>query len=377
MIHLKDDPKSLTEQAEKLGYAAFGPVMLRFCVWLAEQANSCQAGRLYFLSREGYFLRKLFQKARELGLARSSREVDPRYLLISRRAAFGAGHKTRKSLHDMLMGGRFEGRLYDLLEGRIGYAKAFAEAQGIPNETVVLPDATDKVLDVLASKLPALNEHADSERKTLERHLEQEGFAGADKAFVVDLGYSASIQRSLQSITGQRMMGFYFATTKQAESSVNSDNEVRACFASGCSVSKAPPVYRYSLALESWLTSPDGQVLYFEEKDGKVVPRFAPPGRMQKDFALAESVAQGVEQYFEDVAFLAPFQENWKDSLAASAEDVMAVALESHEFAPILETLSVEDPFCGHGEISVAEKIEELSSTFRLSDVVLSESEGG
>src|SRR5262249_41273614 len=112
MTHLKDDPKLLIDQADELGYTAFGPVVMRFCAWLADQAETQKLSHLYFLSREGYFLLSLFKKYLSLGL-RPPLDVQATYLSMSRRAAYGAAEKSQASLKAMLLAGPFQGELFD------------------------------------------------------------------------------------------------------------------------------------------------------------------------------------------------------------------------------------------------------------------------
>src|SRR5689334_15404394 len=104
MTHSKEDLKTLADRAEELGYAAFGPVLLRFSAWLAQESAALNLKHLYFLSREGYFLLSLFKKYLSLGL-RPPLEIEATYLSISRRAAYGAADKTCESLKAMLLAG--------------------------------------------------------------------------------------------------------------------------------------------------------------------------------------------------------------------------------------------------------------------------------
>jgi hypothetical protein len=370
MTHSKEDPKTLVQQAEDLGYAAFGPVLMRFSAWLASEASSLRLKRLYFLSREGYFLLRLFNKYVALGLSPNP-NIETKYLSISRRAAYGAAEKTRESLKAMLMAGPFEGDLYKLLEGRMGLDKAFCEKVRLPNSPIALPVDVEKILDILTSALPALNDHAKTEREPLNGYLKQEGIYEHETAALVDLGYSASIQRWLHRITSQKMVGFYFATTKVVNDFEAEDNRVLACFATDCGAFRSPPVYRYALTLESWLTAPTGQVLRFNRSGDTYGPEHAPTGKMQDLFRVATGVANGVERYFDDIAFLARYEPEWEKNLQASSQDVLAATLESQAFTSVLDFLSVEDAFCGHGEISLTERLSDLMSDMRLSEMIV------
>ena len=369
MTHLKEEPRLLSEQAEDFGYGAFGPLILRFSAWLGDEARRRGTRRLYFLSREGYFLLDLFRKAASLGLYRAD-DLDARYLYISRRAAFGAAVKTRDSLEAVLVSGPFEGPLYSLLEARIGLTPHFCASHGLVNSEVSIAGDAESILSLLEPLIPAMNEIAATEREPMLQYLRQEGFFDDEPVALVDVGYSASIQRWMGSVSGRKLTGYYFATTTVVKGWENEDNRVVACFASGCSLVKSPPVYRYALASESWLTAPTGQVLSYEISHGVAQPRFAPEGKTQRDFQVAASVAQGVTRYFEDMAFLAPADPNWEHNLAAMAQNILAAAMESGMYGDVLKALSVEDAFCGNGEISLSDRVADLTSSMRLSDVL-------
>lgn len=367
MIPLKEEPDTILARAEELGCAAFGPVVLAFFAWLVASAKERDVKRLYFLAREGYFLLDLFKKFLSLGFAGDS-DFDSRYLLISRRAVFGAWQRSRISLKAILDCGEYEGSLHDLLEARIGVPPSFSVSAGIPNISCDLPRNTSDVLDAILPAPPRLNELAAIERAPLIAYLTQEGLFDSSPVGLVDVGYSANIQRALFDIAGRDLVGFYFATTTSPAAWKTDKNEVIACFASDCSLTKMPPVFRYALALESWLTAPDGQVVRFQGTS-PARAEFASPGQMQQHFQIPQAIARGVERYLIESAFLAPFDRNWQRNVFSSSQDIFATALESRVFEDVFRSLSVEDLFCGHGEMSIYDRIRELTSDVRLQDV--------
>jgi hypothetical protein len=372
MTHLKEDGNLKLEQAEELGYTAFGPVVTAFYGWLTDEAKRLGVRRLYFLAREGHFLLDLFKKYCSVGLAEEA-EFDMRYLLISRRAVFGAADKSREFFKAMLNCGPFEGSLHALIEARIGLTPEACVKMALPNPHVELPEDPHSVLATLERFIQPFNELAIDEKNALQQYLRQEGFDDGEAVGLVDLGYSGSIQRWLGPLSGKPVTGFYFATTISVQEFQNNENRVRACFASDCSLTKTPPIYRYALALESWLTAPSGQLVQFMMSDGVAKPQFAPPGRMQEKFQLPTAVAKGVARYMDDCAFLARFDSNWKQSLHVMSQDVLAAAMESRIFEDVFNALSVEDAFCGHGEISIFDRIADLTSDVKLLDVITPE----
>ena len=367
MTRFKVETESITEMAERLGYSGFGPAVTHFLTWLGVEAPKHSVKKLYFLSREGYFLQSLFEKCLSLGLAKLD-NVELRYFHVSRRAVFGATPMTRELLRAIVFAGAFEGRMHDMLDVRIGLPVSFSEKIGIENREIVLPEGGNEVVDYLVGFIEQFNERAAQERPALMAYLKQEGFLDEEPVGLVDLGYAGSIQRFLGELSGQSLVGFYFATAETVHGWENERNKTLACFATDCGPAKMPAVYRYGLAFESWMTSPEGQVVDFEIKDGKALPRFAAVGKMQSMFDIPCAVAKGVEKYMEDISFLAKFDPLFDETLGSLAQIILAVALESRQFAPVFKALSVEDAFTGSGEIVIAESIESLTKELRLAD---------
>src|SRR5690606_6421067 len=78
------DPGSMygDGSAEAIGYGVLGPVVLSFCQWLWGKAKQDGVEHLFFLAREGQFVKEVFDV-----LAGQAGPVRTSYLVVSRRAA--------------------------------------------------------------------------------------------------------------------------------------------------------------------------------------------------------------------------------------------------------------------------------------------------
>ena len=111
----------------------------------------------------------------------------------------------------------------------------------------------------------------------------------------------------------------------------------------------------YGLMLEAFLTAPHGQVVGYDETMTPPTPLFRADGLSQQAFPFLERIYQGVERYALDLVRCygpdlldLPFRSSTATSMLQAFRDGRI------RLAPeIMAALSVEDDFCGNGEIPV------------------------
>jgi hypothetical protein len=177
------------------------------------------------------------------------------------------------------------------------------------------------------------------------------------RSALVDIGYSATIQKALMSFLPRIAGGYYFVTVEQA-----ADVERHGAFAKGCfghhinAFHSDLPIYQFALLLESVMTAPHGQFTGFADDGGHCKPCFKAPGVGQKFFSELQEIHSGALEYLGD-------------ALDTSGE--LFISLGQHRLAanlPIrqvmeyrwklgIETpaLYVEDNYCGNDELSIFE----------------------
>ncbi len=103
--------------ASELGYTVFGPVVMGFLAWIAQHPAMRDVDHVYFLSREGYLLRQVWEGIRAAG----GGELAPStYLLTSRRSSMASAQAVRFDADQILEGSGFEGTVGDMLVSRLG-----------------------------------------------------------------------------------------------------------------------------------------------------------------------------------------------------------------------------------------------------------------
>ncbi|MFK3779724.1 HAD family hydrolase [Agrobacterium sp. NPDC089420] len=197
----------------QFGYTALGPMMLGFSFWLYREAKADGVSRLYFLSRDGEIMKRVFDELfpfEDFGI-----ETD--YLYCSRRMTRVPMMKNRfdllqpiaKAIHARTLGNWLEsnyGIEADKIDKELFERHGFVGADESINNKVDREALTALVLEIENILLDI----ASDERGSLLRYLSQKGL-GTGKHAVVDIGYAGTMQDSLSSLLGQKLKGYYLA----------------------------------------------------------------------------------------------------------------------------------------------------------------------
>lgn len=206
----------------KLGYAALGPVLLGYSLWLNRKAKEDGISDLYFLSREGW----LFKQAYDLFFPAESNGIKSHYLMASRRASRVAAICDREALANVAMQPYSPGiSLGKLLHGRFGLelspnVLAAAQNVGYPDLETALPadaDCRSRFLRLCFSIEDLIHTAVSRERSDYLSYLEDMGLLNAKNPAVVDIGWKANMQASLGNLISRPLSGYYLATLSGAQ----------------------------------------------------------------------------------------------------------------------------------------------------------------
>ncbi|MCQ8240735.1 rhamnan synthesis F family protein [Rhizosaccharibacter radicis] len=336
--------------AEEAGAVLFGPLLLAFLAAIARHPATPHLRRLFFASREGFFLHRLYDVLHDRGALPGLPPAS--YLHVSRRSTLAALQGLGLDAGALLAGAGYRGTVTGFLEARIGFTPDPSLRHH--EATIRLPRDDDTmrcVLDLLREPIEA---HGREALDALRRHAAGIGLGlglGRDEpAGFVDVGYSGTIQNALQRALGRPLIGFYMGVSEAAAQLRAGGGHAFGFFADG---NVADFTGGYGLMIEAFLTAPHGQVLGYDGPDA--VPRFGPHGQAQQGFAVLERMYAGVERYALEL-------------LDAYGPCLMRLPFQPHAATAMLEAfrrrrlvldpaltavLSVEDDFCGNGEIPV------------------------
>jgi FMN phosphatase YigB (HAD superfamily) len=337
-------------EASDVGYAVWGPLLFGFLTWIIDQVRRDNR-RVFFLAREGWFLVKLYEQIRGALEPLGVSLPEGQYLMVSRKSTMGPMAAVDFDPDFIVRGPRFQGNLGGLLKARLGVELD----PDLPEVSLAVDTERDR--GEAANLVRRMREPiVAAMRGPLERlraYLTQEG-ADQPNSLIVDIGYSATIQSALQTITGVPFNGAYMVTSQPAKDVGKRNGRATGYF----SHDYAPSVVRdYSMLLESVLTAPHGSTIDYRYDNGRVEPVSGAPNEAQRYFSYLEEQYGGASQYIADlldtygpeIALTTFSPRECEAGLRQLAEGTL---LPPAEF---WRRLSVENDFCGEGEIDIGE----------------------
>ena len=264
---------------QALGYTVVGPLVLSFAQWLGQQAAADGVERLYFLSREGEFLKKVYDMWR----AHAQAVPPSEYLVLSRRSVTVPMIRGIEEIEAIARTTYFENDVSTFVWERYGLVLTDDEWSGLAEQGLLNANRRIEVFDgqidalkpLLAELAPRILERAKAELPGLMAYLNGMGLNDGNKFAVVDVGYSATIQGRLNQLLNGKAHGYYMVTDSRAEPVANRYEVIATgCFGQYVQFNPdATALLRQSFDLEKLLSSDEGQIIrYHETPSGTVHP---------------------------------------------------------------------------------------------------------
>ena len=273
---------------QEWGYAIWGPVVWCFTEWLYRISEEKGVTRLFFLSRDGFLLKKAY----DFLLAQTKKTFcsNTYYVITSRRLTYYAAIENEEDFWNYALY-YYNGSIGDYLGERFG----IVEKNLCSDAQIVLPRDGSIVRKVLAPYLAMLFANIKEQKKWYKAYLQS---LNADvRCGVVDTGFTGQIAHSLRALMGIGYMpSFLFYGNK------NKDNihreQMETCFqekndsgAQHCSLR------RFSFIVEAVFSAPCGTAVMMNESQFKYKPSV--------DFRKNELIYEGIKKFMEDA-----FQKN-------------------------------------------------------------------
>ena len=360
---------------ERLGYEVGGPLYFTFLHWLLVQARRERRDRLFFLARDGHYLRE----ACEVLSARGCYRVEATEMAASRRLFNVPGitaldHTSMPFLLTPNPGLRVRhfftrlGLEPEEFADEVRRAGLASLDEAVTTAGGVFRSEKDHVAmhRLFTALAPRLLTHAGAERARLERYFDEVGFdaAHADRMAVVDLGWQASSARALQTLLNLRanaerrppraLRAFYLGTWHFAQLAVDA-----GCRLSSFYFHLDQPAARRDLVSESveivelFFGAPHGTVVGLREgADGRMEPVHAEPEHGPDHLALVARMRERAVDFVRDAAALARPGEllDWTGTGAGYLDAVFDRLLRrpNVEEARVLGALPARDSFGGN-----------------------------
>lgn len=279
-------PKTL----EEYGELVLGPIFLKYFSWLLNQVRNSN-DVLLFVSRDGYYLKKIFDILKEK--YEFLKEKEYYYFLISRRAI---SIPTMEKIEDFykLLDIDYLGSLKQLLLLRFGVDI------DVDDREVVLPKDKDFVKSILDDNKLLIINNAKQEKKEYINYIKNVIHNyHTKKLCIVDLGYSGTAQFYLSKLINKKVSGKYFIVSDNVLP-LNIGCKVDSCFKKNAANSQLYyDVLNRTLLLEMFLTAPYGQLLKFKDN----VPIYTIEN-IDDNFKNHEAIFSGIIKFLDNYDLL-------------------------------------------------------------------------
>lgn len=271
---------------EQFGYVAIGPMIYEFMKFLYNSTN--EDNKLCFLAREGYQLQKLYNDFCKICGLKMRNSL---YFLASRRATTNASIEDESDIYK-LCDKDFNGSVNDFFVNVLGIK------EDVGNKQIILPKDKDYVINKINEFKTEILNNSKMEQDNYLSYIKKQ-IGNDDNLFIVDLGYSGTIQYHLSKLLKEKKIIGYYLTNSENVKKYSQNNELNFCF----DRTKNPlydKIYSYSLTLEFFLCAPYGQLLYFEKKGQKVIPVYNDECPYEEKKEKIVKIYDGVVSYMKD-----------------------------------------------------------------------------
>jgi hypothetical protein len=334
-----------------------------FSQWLLRNAHEEGiTDRLYFLSREGKLMKRVYDSWVE-GVENAPLSE---YLVVSRRTAGVAAIETMDHILGIARTIYYPNTLGSFLHTRFGLVLTDERWDQITrslgwarmSEVQVEDGQINHLVALLQALQAEICANARQERAALLRYLAQMRLNLDGRQAVVDVGYGGSVQGYLNQLLPGNVHGYYLMTDERAKNVTEThDILLRGCFYEHVrQSSNAPVMYRYSFEVEKLLSSDDPQVEHYETTatgELKGCYRALQPAE-RASAPLRRLLQQGALDYARDAraireTLLPDFQPScWTARMLMEAFLAHRSPMELQFFSEIV----LDDHYCGRGLVT-------------------------
>ncbi len=338
------------EEPYDFGYAVIGPLMFGFMSWIVAKAAADGVDRLFFLSRDGYFLQSIYEAcARGGGMALPSAH----YLCVSRRSVVPA-HVYRSYDLDLVLKSRFKGSLRDLLQGRLGIDVSDLVGPDVADAAIRLPQDRPRVVDVMTAHREVIRDALKGSFDDLTLYLDRSGFTGSERAAIVDFSASGTIQMAMQGVMGRGLNGYYMMISRAFGAEDGLGGRSSACYVDAQDQWQLQPVQAGAILLEGLLTAPYGQITGYREVDGAMVPVHGAEPDSGPRFPAIRQAMEGAERYGRDLVEAYGGEVLLIDVPKLDVQRPLGAFLAGRLKMPpaLRDAITIEDDFGGNGRMA-------------------------
>lgn len=353
--------KLFSSNPYQIGYNLAGPLLTAFAEWLRGHASQAKIDDLYFLAREGKIIKEVY----DLWCDGIQFAPKSHYLILSRRAVNVPNIKTLDDVLNIAKSTFFANTLEMFLRERYGLALSEETLSSLYTSGLwskgklveIQNEDISEIRPLLEYLLPDILSEAHNEKQGLLQYLRQEGFLTSDHKTVVDVGYSGTIQKSLINILGDRVDGYYMATSEAAGKGLMNRSEAHGCFIDNSVAlhNEHSLILRQSFELEKLLSSDDTQIVKYILENTTVTPTYKkqrPEELLTKD--IRSELQKGCMDFVRDArdirnALYPEFSPSLTIADSLYSEFISSCNRKENDF---VKKMTLDDDYCGRGLVN-------------------------
>lgn len=351
---LKDS--HFNKSAANLGYAGLGPLFFSFAKWIIEEAIQDKISDLYFLSRDGDIIQKVYE------VLSTCYDNPPKahYLLSSRRSARVSTLYNRQDIINLASTAIYNTRLNEIFESKMGISLSSDDLPVVQSVGFKSLDAKVSARDdkskftELALRLEAkILRNSGHERELYLCYLKDSGLIDAENPAVVDIGYAASMQKSISQLIDRKVTGYYFTTFTSARNIHKSGMPVKAFNGNFIDPKESHnPISNFGLAFETVFSNDQGSFVCMQRGAlGKPIPKLENIIHESRKIQLVRTLHPAIIDFTKDIisTYDGVFQDLVFDADRSIKIYVDYLIKPSGRDAEIFEGVTFDDAFSGAG----------------------------
>ncbi len=349
------------------------PLFIGFTLWIAEQAILQKIDRLYFLTREGEFLYKIFCAITPFGLLSGHLLPPAEILEVSRLSTFAPSMKEVSIKEISRIWSTFKMQSVAGLFVTLGLdIEKFSELLETLNlhQTDIINDPENSLQLRLLLETPlftqAVSNSITYQRSMLQRYLKQSGVNKGDRIGIIDIGWRGSMQDNIALLNPEtHFYGMYLGLHRFINEQPANTSKAAYGFDKNAFKNLSAELKNFD-AMELLCNSPNGSVVGYILDNGQVIPN------RHIDMEEAKLYGEFVEKFQEGVLIAAKQWQVYLERYVVSSKELHDLSLSVWENLNNATDQSLMDVYLetpqhdlfGFGEIFKRNKYPSLSTIF-------------
>lgn len=341
--------------AFNFGFMGLGPLFFSFVKWLVEESINDGVKDLYFLSRDGDILKRVY----DIVAPAYANAPRSHYIYSSRRSARVASLKTLNDILNHYRSAFHGGTVLQMLEDKFGLDTSLMDENVIKEfgfedfkSPIKNKQEKENGLNLITFLSDVILNNSKMEREAYLQYLNNQGISKSDKPAIVDIGYAGTMQEAILSLMDiDSIGGYYFMTFIEAKKLYKQGNIVKGfCGDFIKKENSYHPLCKYGLAFEVVFSNTDGSFIkMIKQEDGNILPKFESTVDERVKKLLIPELWSGIFQFSEAVVekFRDELYDLDFDSDAAIKIYVDFLASPGGRDAGLMEGVTFDDRFAG------------------------------